>query len=231
MWPPAGRCDTISSDSIREAKESVVEIICGGAAGITGTGFLINHDGYFVTAAHLVGYLANFSAHARCDPLVEVANGGWDAQTFAPTVSLQGFPFDPTRCVADARGDVAACLLNVNPFVDDATKSRVLAASLDINVKREDGTEVAFIGFPLNHTFPLVMRSSIAAYDLDMPSGEPEMIIGTDCWHGSSGSPVFAGGKVVGLVVEKRDSEPGLCFARPSSVIANLLRTHNIGFH
>ncbi len=220
--------NTIPTSVIADAKRPAVAIICNGATGIAGTGFLIGSDGYFVTASHVVRKLATISTNTGCQPMIEIERGGWGSQK-GPRIILEVFPFDVAKCATNATVDAAACLTTSNPFFDEYTKSYVRSVVFDRDdAQLADGTDAIFIGFPFNHQPPITMRGWIAAYDYDLPTNEPEIIIGVNCWPGSSGSPVFTDGKIVGMVVGTRANEPGLCYARPAREIIQFLHAQNI---
>ena len=212
--------------TITSIRHAVVPVVCGYTneqgeyviADIEGTGFFIDREGRFVTAAHVLTGLTQFSqTKHRCSPAVYIPDAGWDR--FTMHIHIQYFNF--VTCISSV-SDIAVCKCIENPF----TSARITAGSVqgvtfDPSELR-DGTPVAFTGFPLQYPSPITAIGIIAGrvamadsdaffyYAVDKPS-----------WPGASGSPLFTeDGKVVGIILRGgRDLGAGLGYAETSAAI------------
>jgi hypothetical protein len=95
----------------------------------------------------------------------------------------------------------------------------------------QDGTPVAFTGFPLGTVEPLSSRCNIATYrgaiDTD---GSREFVLDKGTWPGASGSPVYDDeGAVIGIMLARGLADSiGTSFGRPSHFILKFLRDNGI---
>ncbi|HEY0380551.1 MAG TPA: serine protease [Pyrinomonadaceae bacterium] len=189
---------------------------------IAGSGFFINREGQFLTAAHVMLSLDKFSKENKCSWAIFVPKTSWKSRL--NDTQLRWFMF--TNCRYRAGTDVAACKAIVNPFLEADVKNNVSTLSFSSFKTYGDGSAVAFTGFPLGIVFPVTSKGYIASY---LPI-EQKLIIDKTAWPGASGSPVYdEKGKVIGLLIERGlNDAAGLSFARPADFILNFLRENNI---
>lgn len=215
--------------SIERVKHAVVPVLCGRFDDkkqlvvqlIDGTGFFIDSEGRFATAAHVIKGLSVVNAQQPfpCVWAIYVPDDGWqrDAVTFPSHWFLFG------NCEMDEALDLAVCKTVLVPkgvepmFIEDS--------------RPPDGSPVAFTGFPLGSIEPLSSRGDIATYRgaLDK-EGSREMVIDKEAWPGASGSPVYGeDGGVLGIVLQRGLGDGvGIAIARPSHFIATFLRSKSI---
>ncbi len=96
--------------------------------------------------------------------------------------------------------------------------------------KRDDGTAVAIMGFPLFNFAPISSRGYIGGYE-DTPQGSTQMVIDRAAWPGGSGSPVYDyRGRVVGMLVQAGQGEAsGLSIALSGYALSLFMTAHPLG--
>jgi len=226
------RCEAedVSIKTIETIQRSVVPVLCmvpdeknSGAAKvrkIMGTGFLINREGYFLTAAHVVLGLkptcGDESFWAIYIPLTP-----WNTRT---KVSTRWFSF--SECRYNEATDVAFCKLKNNPFSDSQVNKNIQSVRFGLFANHPDGSAVAFTGFPLESTVPITSKGFIATYF----AIENWFGIDKTAWPGASGSPVYdSSGRVIGIMVKRGLNDgAGLSFARPIEPILNFLSAEKV---
>jgi S1-C subfamily serine protease len=222
----------VPTQTIQAVKASVVAISCLAndpqhhIEGVAGTGFLINRAGSFVTANHVLVYLQSFSAQHSCRPIIYIPAGGWTTQ-MGESTSLRAFPFDLIACAEDAAADIAACQTESNPFDNGYVAANIKPVTFNA-VQQADGTDIAFMGFPLGYENPVTAKSYVAAYN-QSDTGQPQVMMDQPIWQGASGGPVFiSDGTIIGIVLSGGlENATGLSFARPAKVIIDFLNGHN----
>lgn len=225
-----GHCFSIDSAMMKandEIKTAVVAIACAEKISdaqrklksIEGTGFFVSNDGMFLTAGH-VG--RNLQTPACGTPVIFFPSAGWHNGPF-----VEAIWFDIKDCYYDASLDLAKCRTIQNPFTTDALKIKPTTVSFQTSVPKE-GTEVGFVGFPLQLVRPVVARATVAGYRGNPGESSPrEIIIDHNNWPGMSGAPVYLeNGKVIGLILKRGANDAvGLAFARSSEFILPFLAT------
>jgi S1-C subfamily serine protease len=224
----------ISVKTIATIMRSIVPIVCafadaekgGQVSGIIGTGFLIDTNGRFVTAGHVLDDWGKVSTPERpCQPAVFFPDTGWGH--FTVNIKVQFVSF--SDCARAASVDLAVCSLASNPF----TSSRIPRGSIEpVSFDTEEkpiGTPIAFTGFPLQMNSPVASQGIIAGVLAD--PGEDQAFgyaIDKSEWPGASGSPAYiSNGKVVGIVYATGISlGAGLTYSRSASVIVDFLSKH-----
>lgn len=224
---------TASSPELAKAmdviKRSVVAVVCqvntkddaSLLVSIEGTGFFVDNDGTFVTAAHVAQGLFSIPRIPACpNPAVYVPKRDWSAWTDISDVRWFGID----KCNWNSDYDVAKCTLRKNPFSDPEIKTKLLTVTVD-NSPQADGIVVAFTGFPLSFVKPTTSQGILATYTGTGRYGPALIVIDKNAWPGASGSPVYrADGKVIGMILQRGVNEAaGLAFARPSQYIIGYL--------
>jgi S1-C subfamily serine protease len=230
--PVAGQ-NEVSTKEIASVKAMVVPVVCGyldGAAAFTvvqisGTGFFVDRQGRFLTAAHVLDHWSEISKDPHpCTPAIYIPDHGW--QHFEPQFQFHYILF--TDCQTDPGLDLSVCQPLRNPFEEPDIKTHIAAASFDRNVWPE-GTPVAFTGFPLDHTTPISSKGFIAGHQMvGSDATKFDYLIDKAAWPGASGSPLYLGnGRVVGIIRARGGNEAsGLALARSASVIEDFLSKH-----
>ena len=160
----------------------------------------VNHEGTaFVVAHDEVVTNAHVVAGSR-----SVTVGGLHA-----SVAL----FDP-------RDDLA--VLRVPGLAEPALRLR--------SVRAVPGTPAKVVGFPLNGSrtlAPAQLRGSVTGVGRDIYNQDlttrTYLVVAAQISPGNSGSPVFVGANVAGVIVSKSLSEPQIAYAIPASVVARTL--------
>ena len=210
--------------SIDLVKRSVIPILCAqfDAQGkfsyrfIDGTGFFIDEDAHFVTAAHVIADLKQ----KTCIMAIYIPRDGWRRNVMVIDVNWLLFK----DCKVDDSLDLAVC----KPVGQVPT--RIYPLTFDI-LQPLDGMPVAFTGFPLGFVQPLSSRGNVAAYRKTVDeNGARELIIDKGTWPGASGSPVYSPeGKVVGIILARgTDEATGIAVALPASFIIKFLHDNGI---
>ena len=187
---------------------------------IIGSGFFINRDGYVLTAAHVIVALTNFGAEHQCSGGIYIPLTSWkDSNT-----TLK--PIEIGECISNADIDVAVCKAKSNPFLDIDVKNNIYALRFASVAVYDDGSAVAFTGFPLEMVAPVTSKGYIASY----LTPKKELVIDKNTWPGASGSPVYdERGIVLGMIIKRGlDEGTGLAYARPADSIIEFLREKKI---
>jgi trypsin-like peptidase len=218
------------TDSVEQVKRSIVPVACAtwpDADSVTvkqimGTGFFVNYEGYFITAAHVIKdgfkWYSNNRPSADCFPVVYIPNPAWP--------NVRWFEFG--TCISDDAIDVAVCKTINSPFGIAGLHARRLR--LSNKPVPPDGTEIAFTGFPQNIFVPITSRGHVAAVGPFFEAGRIDIVIDKTNWHGVSGGPLYlADGTVIGMMRRRGDGLwTGMGFARDASTIREFLTAHQI---
>ncbi|HEY1529172.1 MAG TPA: serine protease [Candidatus Angelobacter sp.] len=211
--------------------------------GVVGSGFFVNADGYFITAAHVLERYKPNSGELTVTFRQRDGNGS-------------GLWFDVVE--KDEQHDLALCKLKVTPkeflYVTHKTLAERagLFASLAVSTQApETGRFVVIAGFPLQSWSPSIQLGTVAAIETinpsagRVPAGQRELLqISVAGNKGNSGSPVveLRSGKVIGVIVQAvsaplfaaNDAQlpvaqsSGVMLAVPATWIQALLKRHNI---
>ena len=217
--------------TIAAMKHSVAPVVCvevkeGNARflEVEGSALFISQGGEFVTAAHVLQWMASNPSACPTTAIFLPATG-WQPEK--PDEVLFWFPFNVQDCAIDAPVDVAKC----KPVHDLSDHQK--GASFRIRPARfeyaaqPDGTQVAFTGFPLSNRDPMTSRAGIATHRNIVVDGEliSELILDHVAWPGGSGSPVYlADGRVIGILLARGIQEAtGVAVVRPSASLRQIL--------
>jgi S1-C subfamily serine protease len=226
-FPRSSRTETFIL-TIERIKHSVVPIICGKFVDqkfvvqlIDGTGFFIDKEGHFVTAAHVIRGLRviNSQQPVPCVDTIYVPDNGWERD--AIEIHTHWFMFN--GCEIDDVLDLAVCKTIQIP---KGVKPVTIA-----NTRPADGSPVGFTGFPLGSIEPLSSRCDIATYRAATDSeGSREVVLDKGTWPGASGSPIYnEDGAVLGILLQRGLGDgTGITVGRPSHFILQFLAKHNI---
>jgi hypothetical protein len=154
--------------TIETIKRSTVAVACieqtsateFSLASIEGTGFFISSDGTFLTAGHVARglYLAAPPRQKPCPiPAIYFPQEDWKEGT---NTSLNWFKIDK-RDGHDGL-DLARCTVIDNRFTYASIKIKPLVISFDTSL-HEEGTQLAFTGFPLSLVRPLTVRGCVGS--------------------------------------------------------------------
>ena len=239
---PVRQAGTVPSNSfvtaINNMKRSIAPVLCFdnvsngpiSLRAVDGTAFFLSTDGLFLTPAHVIRDFLPGGGLASCSfAAVAFEPNKWSGGT---TLTLKFSKFAAADCVLDETLDLAACQTK-----DDLTKGEwkfVTPRAVQIDpVIQDDGTPIAFTGFPLfSHALPLSSVGSVAAYaaSLNGEVGPPFGIIVIDktSWPGSSGSPIYLmNGHVVGMMAAMgSNAAEGTGYGRSSTAISAFLKAH-----
>jgi S1-C subfamily serine protease len=169
-------------------------------SGVVGSGFLVNTDGYYVTAAHVLQLYKPNSAQLTVIVKQRRFGGG------------SGFWFDVVE--RDEQHDLALCKLKgfVTRKPDKKNPKRTIfpISSLDVSSEiLQQGQFIAIVGFPLGSWNSAVQFGTVAATETvnpnlpGVPAGRRELIqISASGNQGNSGGPVISlrTGKVIGVI-------------------------------
>ncbi len=214
--------------TVESVKRAVVPILCVRFDAnhslefvyIVGSGFFINRDGHVLTAAHVIAGLNTYGAQHQCSGGIYIPLTSWKDN------STRLKPFEIGECISNADTDVAVCKAKSNPFLDIDVKDNISALTLGSVAAYDDGSAVAFTGFPLEFVSPVTSKGYIATY-VDF---RKELVIDKNTWPGASGSPVYdERGIVLGMIIKRGlDEGTGLAYARPADSIIEFLREKKI---
>ena len=219
-------------------------------AAVVGTGFFINADGYFITAAHVADLWKPNSAQLS---IMTRQNSG----------DAAGQWFDVIE--KDTAHDLALCkmkvslknLLMVNRMIGKGkalpnAESGITIATLGISTQpTQTGRFIAIAGFPLGSWNPSIQLGTIASTTTvnpnieGVPGGRKQLLqISVSGNKGNSGSPVIElrTGKVIGVVVQVIPAplytagpnnvplaqSSGVMLAVPAVWVQELLKRHGI---
>jgi len=159
----------------------------------------------------------------ECFPAIYTIVGGWQADT----TRIHWFRF--ATCRRNKVADIAVCKPQDNPFLAEDVKRQINFVTFTKLQSREDGTPIAFTGFPLNFLRPITAKGNIASYI----EAEQKIVIDNSAWPGASGSPVYRyDGQVLGIIIKRGKNEgTGLAYARVTESIIGFLTRNNIKFH
>jgi hypothetical protein len=150
--PPSANAQGVPVHTIEAVKRSVVPIICGRSmenkefhiVSVLGSGFLVNREGHFVTAAHVVeAWQTTTQEEQNCFPSICVAVDGW--RTHEPFTVFRWMQF--ASCASDQEFDIAVCQILKNPFQYPETKNSISPLRLARFHAYQDGTPLAFTAF------------------------------------------------------------------------------------
>ncbi len=190
-------------------KHSIAPLACvAGTAkdarilGRRGTVFFISAAGEFMTAAHVLLDIQKSDPPCPVTAIILPRNPRWDPR--ALNEPFEWFAFKLDDCVMESDLDVAKC-----PLADNLSSQKVNLAFKIASVRFDwsippDGTQLAFIGFPMNARDPMTLRANMAAYRPVWRNEKvvAELLLDRGAWPGSSGSPVFrSDGRVIGMVI------------------------------
>lgn len=228
-----GQDKPVSVKTVEIVKRAAIPIVCGApqqdgsfrVSKIMGSAFFINDEGYFLTAGHIFDAWTQIDrSKGDCFPAVYIPIGGWHSDR--PIDKVRWFKFQ--TCLKGNSIDVAACKLDVNPFTSEDVKKQIQVLTFGRFFSLEDGTPVAFTGFPLELLRPVTSKGNIASF------GEIEklIVIDTGSWPGASGSPLYsAEGSVIGVMVKTGiNLGTGLAYALPAETVIAFLRENKIKF-
>lgn len=224
--------EPIPVKTVKRIKSTTVPVVCGSVTAhgtfkvtkIIGSAFFINDEGYFLTAGHVFRNWEKIDkSGGECFPAIYMIMGGWQADT----TGVRWFRF--ATCRASKVADIAVCKPRVNPFLTEDIKKQIGFVTFAKSQSLEDGTPVAFTGFPLNFLRPITAKGNIASYI----KVQKKIVIDNSAWPGASGSPVYRhDGQVVGVIVQRgKNAGTGLAYARVTESIVEFLTKNEINFH
>ena len=226
--PMAAQSDPFIA-TIERAKLAIIPVACSSSdrevtpqtIKIWGTGFFVNFEGDFVTAAHVITDHFKWNAKGEpdpnCLPIIYLPDPRWPAAKW--------FKFE--RCVTDTLVDIAVCRTQQNPV--EVPRLHLLRLHL-VTTSPPDGTSVALTGFPLDVAIPVTSRGSIASSIGAFTGSQPEIMVNGAVWGGMSGGPLYlAHGSVIGMILKTGlPIAAGMGFARPTSSILDFLRKNKV---
>lgn len=228
-----GQANRSFVSTISDVKRMIAPVVCMGEINnqinlraIEGTAFFLVNTGTFLTPAHVVDAFHKGQPLADCSkPSIYFPEGKWQG---GGTISLRWFQFDVTQCVEDAVLDLAKCRTIQDLTTVENGAYRPTSVTIDPAVQ-DDGTPVAFTGFPLGNSVPISSIGIVAGYvsaDTGAPFGK--ILVDKSAWPGASGSPIYLqNGKVVGVVIQTGVGlESGIAIGRSGSAIADFLKSH-----
>lgn len=219
------------AESIKHVKQSIIPVACATWPSedgtitikqIYGTGFFVNYEGNFITAAHVINdnfkWYSQERPSADCFPVIYIPNPTWS--------NARWFQFH--QCISDAGIDVAVCKTLQNPLDTRELHARWL--HLSSKEILDDGTPVAFTGFPQNILVPITSRANIAAIDDLFVPRHSDIAVDKTVWHGVSGGPLYlSDGTVIGIIRGTGEGLwSGLAFARGIAEILRFLSEHHV---
>jgi S1-C subfamily serine protease len=231
FWAVPGFGDepkSVSVKTIQTVEQSIVAIVCARPNGkikkVMASGFLINRQGHFVTAGHVIkeGWDTVQTADDPCIPAIFEPTDPWD-------VHIKGRPvrvFIFAECQYGNLIDIAVCKTNENPFAIKEVNSHIRPISFDPRLAIVDGTPVAFTGFPLEFLFPVTSKGYVGGY---APFSD-RLVIDKSAWPGASGSPVYDGtGNLVGMITDAGiNYGSGLAYALPVGSLLKFLSENKV---
>lgn len=196
---------TSAASSVESAKRYVVPILCvvrdakTGNQLITfrtlGSGFIIERDGVFITAQHVIKELRAEPFKSVCKAAIGIPLGGWKWEN----QTIRRFIFNPGECQINMGVDIAVCRT-----FDDPTKFKdlVFDSATLARIKPAVAEPIGFSGFPLNAIDPLTSIGIVAGFEFS--SNYNMLTVDKGAWPGASGSPIYRldNGEVVGMVLQ-----------------------------
>ena len=215
--------------AVERVKHSVIPVLCGkftlgqfSLQLIDGTGFFVDEDGDFVTAAHVIKDLKTTTLERPipCVMAIYVPDSAWEREA----VNFQAHWFLFKECKVDAVLDLAVCKTT------DKIPAKITPVVIE-DIRPADGSAVAFTGFPLGTVEPISSLCDIATYHSAIDGeGSREFVLDKGTWPGASGSPVYDNrGVVIGIMLARGLADSvGTSFGRPSHFILTFLRENGI---
>jgi Trypsin-like peptidase domain len=217
-------------ETIEKVKLSIFPVACGSypdkdnqmsVKEIMGTGFFVDYDGDFITAAHVIS--EHFKWNKRneptsdCFPVIYVPNPTWQVSRW----------FQFGSCTVNDAIDIAVCKTRLNPFGESGLHINRLHLGSTVP---KDGTAVAFTGFPQFILVPITSRANVASSGDFFTPGQMDVVIDKTTWHGVSGGPLYlADGTVIGIVIKTGEGLwSGMGFARQTSSFLKFLSEKKI---
>lgn len=178
--------DALQSSS-RNIEQTLVGVVAIGDAGpiVVGTGFFVNADGLFVTAAHT--FSTNHGLAFRA-----YVNGVDGHKHLRPVRVLQ----------VDKAHDLALCRIEDAADPKDSAKFEIHVLPLAESSNMPVGTLVASSGLPLTLPTPMFHFGAVSG---DSPADQP-LELGIMVNEGESGAPAVRldSGEIVGMVLQVR---------------------------
>jgi S1-C subfamily serine protease len=234
VFHPAFGQKDISVETMNIVKKSIVPIVCGYVderavfqlVHVVGTGFFVGTDGRLITAAHVMddeAWKTIRETKHPCFAAFYIPDHGW--RGFEKTTPMQWFPI--VSCIKNPIVDLAICTPAENPFTSARVpKENIAAVSFDTTTWQE-GTPVAFSGFPLQLTSPMSSKAFVGGYTFIAGTEAGfDYIIDKSAWPGASESPLYlSNGKAIGIILAAgRNEGSGLAFARSAATVADFLK-------
>lgn len=219
---------TASIKTIQTVEQSVVPIVCARPNAeikqVIASGFLIDRQGHFVTAGHVIkeGWNTVQTADDPCAPAIFEPQDAWSNH-------IKGRPlrvFFFTECLYGNSMDIAVCKTIDNPFGSKDVNTHIRPISVDPRMASLEGTPVAFTGFPLTFMFPVTSKGYVGGY---APFSD-RLVIDKSAWPGASGSPVYnSEGSLVGMITDAGiNYGSGLAYALPINSILRFLADNKV---
>jgi hypothetical protein len=232
LWQSGAKHPSNFVDAVSLTKKSVAPVVCVDKESIRtsevkldsieGTAFFLRADGTFATAGHVVQGLTSPNRSTPCQAAaIYLPMHDWKPR--ATKFRVGYFPFSASNCTMSEDFDIAICksVRDIRPVLGREPS----AVTLDTELK-DDGTQVAFTGFPLSSAVPLTSRGFTSGYSNTRDEKGPrDLIIDKSAWPGASGSPIYLeNGTVIGiLLVRGINNGSGLTWGRPASFIEKVL--------
>lgn len=184
---------------------------------IMGTAFMVDAEGTFITAKHVVDEFDNAPWNDTCLPAITFPVGGWRRAA----VEVRWFAFVKGQCQMNARWDVAVCRTVTNL----SKKTEITYEVAKISAERPpDGTSVFFTGFPLQATDPVTSIGAIAGFAAS--DNYNTVSIDKNAWPGASGSPIFlsTGDYAIGMLTRTGAGQAaGITYGVAGEIVLSVL--------
>jgi V8-like Glu-specific endopeptidase len=220
--------------TIANIKKMIAPVVCiaedsnrvDSLQAINGTAFFLVDSGVFLTPAHVIDVFHKGQPLAGCaKPSIYFPKEKWQG---GGTIPLRWFQFDPAQCVEDSLLDLAKCHTVLDLSAPEYSVYRPQTVTIDPAVQ-DDGTSVAFTGYPLGNSVPISSVGIIGGY-VSADTGSPfgKILVDKSAWPGASGSPIYLqDGKVVGMVIATGTGlDSGITIGRGAGAIADFLKAH-----
>jgi S1-C subfamily serine protease len=216
-------------------KHSVAPVVCLSIASdgsakldfIEGSAFFISSAGEFVTARHVITEMQPAPQRRPCNaPAIYIPrNGKWpDDGRF---LEMKWFTFHLEQCALSSPAvDLARCKTQDDLSHDKEISVPPAPAQIDAALPPE-GSDIAFMGFPLQILLPRTARATVAGYGSRDNTETTDIVIDRSTWPGASGSPIFSiNGHVIGVVLARGTNDAqGLAFARTGNLLDRFLKS------